>query len=225
MATFYIGWYTVCAKTDPVTAEKTFVLKVKEMGGDVKGKYINAYTNVEILCDNGHTFNMQPLAIKYSGQWCPYCSRSGGEKFMENVLQQMGYELEIEFRLFKSSKYRFDLKFEDKGRTFLLEVDGNQHFKYIPYIHKTYQQCVRNRYLDLFKTHTAIQLGYKVIRIDYSWVSKSTETVKTLIHDALKADGSLYVSDLAKYDWIVIKPDDFIESLKGTILELQPVVL
>ena len=219
------GWCTVCAETDPVTAEKGFLKKVDEMGGTVLGKYVNAYTNVEILCDNGHIFHMQPSSVKHRGQWCSQCSRSGGEKFIEQVIRDMKYEPELEFKLLKTSKYSFDFKFEHRGTNVLIEVDGNQHFKYIPHIHKTYQRCVRARYLDLFKTHKAIELGYKVIRIDYSWMSKPSEAVRNLIIQALDTNGPLYVSDLSKYDWIVIQPEDFIASLKGTELEIEPTTL
>lgn len=219
------GWCTVCAETDPITAEKGFLQKVEEMGGTVLGKYVNAYTNVQISCDNKHIFYMQPSSIKHRGQWCSQCSRSGGEKFIEQVIRDMKYEPELEFRLLKTSKYSFDFKFEHKGTNVLIEVDGNQHFKYIPHIHKTYQRCVRARYLDLFKTHKAVELGYKVIRIDYSWMSKPSDAVRNLIMQALDADGLLYVSDLLKYDWIVIRPEDFIASLKGTELEIEPTTL
>ena len=56
-------------------------------------------------------------------------------------------------------------------------------------------------------------------------MSKPSDAVRNLIMQALDAGGPLYVSNLLKYDWIVIRPEDFVASLKGTELEIGPTTL
>lgn len=50
----------------------------------------------------------------------------------------------------------------------IIEYDGQQHFEYVEYIHKTYEKFERNQLLDKHKEQIINTLGIKLIRFKYN---------------------------------------------------------
>ena len=76
----------------------------------------------------------------------------------------------------------YDLFFVHKGRKYLIEIDGEQHFRHVPFFHKTSADFINQQKRDCEKTVAAIRYGYYLIRIDY----KNVKNVGTIINWVFK---------------------------------------
>lgn len=80
----------------------------------------------------------------------------------------------------------------------LIEVDGEQHFRYIPFMHKNRKAYYTGRQADNLKTLVALNLGYRLIRIDYQHLSD----IDKILHIALNSRKSLFLSDPTMYQYL-----------------------
>jgi hypothetical protein len=83
-----------CSKTCPIAAERNFREKIKELGGEVIGEYINSKTTVKCICKNKHECTPRPDYIQSGNKMCPKCSNKCSEqveeKFKELVIKSGG---------------------------------------------------------------------------------------------------------------------------------------
>ncbi len=130
---------------------------------------------------------------------CPQCKISKGEEECSKSLSLMGITFIREFCLPELPRKRFDFYFEYNKRKYLLEFDGRQHFEEVYYFHNTCSFKDRQD-IDFLKTKVALELGYMVIRIDYTQINR----VREHIEQALNSDNYLYVSNIEMYRYITI---------------------
>jgi DNA-directed RNA polymerase subunit RPC12/RpoP len=95
--TFYLSpsdiirgrWCQECPSKRFLKAKEKFYKKVGEKNGKVLGIYINSFTYVEILCENGHICKIKPINLTCYDIWCQECpskrSLKTKEKFLEIV--------------------------------------------------------------------------------------------------------------------------------------------
>lgn len=102
------------------------------------------------------------------GRGCPSCAtqrtESKGEENCREYLNKLNIEsyYQIKFNYIPSRRYDFGF---NKDHTFLIEIDGKQHFKYISTWHKTYENFRDNQQVDKMKTLIPLILGYNILRI------------------------------------------------------------
>ena len=60
---------------------------------------------------------------------------------------------------------RYDIVVPDKK--LIVEFDGEQHFKFVPLFHKTYNGFIEYKNKEEFKEKAAKENGYKLIRFSY----------------------------------------------------------
>jgi len=106
-----------CANNCPIKAMEKFYSVIAFRGGTVLGTYVNTYTKVEIMCNNGHKFHTPPGAINY-GDWCRacagHCPIEAFKRLQEIVAKYGGLILEdyinthtkIEFQCEKGHRWR-----------------------------------------------------------------------------------------------------------------------
>lgn len=83
----------------------------------------------------------------------------------------------------------------------IIEYDGEQHFKEIPFFCKTgpsFEQC---RQIDIIKTFVACTTGVNLIRIDYSNITD--KDIRYHILRALELDNVIYYSNHEIYNWLI----------------------
>jgi len=68
------GMCIVCAKKDPVTAEKNFRICIEELGGKVMGEYKGTHIPVDCICPEGHSCNPMPGNIQRGRGMCIVCA-------------------------------------------------------------------------------------------------------------------------------------------------------
>ena len=90
----------------------------------------------------------------------------------------------------------YDFEIND---TTIIEIDGKQHFKMIPYFHKIEENFLKSRERDIYKHHLALKNGKKVIRINYT---KSSEKIAEHINRGLACEEKEYFSNPSMYEWL-----------------------
>lgn len=140
---------------------------------------------IMFVCEKGHKFESIPWNVTI-GKWCPMCPRKS-EESLYRLLSSLPYcDVQIEYmrnwcRNPKTGKfYRFDFCME--GDKIIVELDGNQHFKHIPF----FKNNIEERMLDdVYKQRCAVSQGFSVFRIpqgeyiDKNYRSFVIEWIKT----------------------------------------------
>jgi hypothetical protein len=116
---------------------------------------------------------------------CPKCSRSKGEKIVENFLFKNDIIYEPQYR-FIDCRYKYPLPFdfaifydnEKKNLKEILEYDGELH--YMPYHKKnnSVEKLAETQRNDEIKTKYCIDKNIRLIRIPY-WEKNNIETILT----------------------------------------------
>ena len=97
---------------------------------------------------------------------------SKGERIVENILLNNGivYKKEFKFKNLRGFKHplRFDFAiFYNNRISYLIEIDGEQHFKYIPHFHKTKSDFRKEIIMDQKKNSFCLLNNIPLIRIPY----------------------------------------------------------
>ena len=182
--------------------------------------YINWRSPLTVTCgDCGNQWRPWAKHL-YIGSWCPKCKRqSKGELAMIEVLGKMGitdYQTEFKIPLLGLKRYDFCIIYE--GLSYIIEVDGLQHFVRSEFYHKTEEMWIYRRNVDKLKTLMAIYCGYCMIRIDF----RNIENIEEHINNAINSENALYYSDPEMYRWIENDlSDDFINHHCTEEVDLQ----
>ena len=122
-----------CSKLDITD----FIERSKLAHGDKyiydKSIYINDITKIEVICPTHGSFLQRPSS-HFSGNGCPSCRWSLGEKKVSSFLEKNLIRFETQKR-FPECKNKFQLKFDFylTDLNILIEYDGIQHFMPVDY--------------------------------------------------------------------------------------------
>ena len=120
-----------------------------------KVNYINWETKVNIICPIHGDFFQKP-EHHFKGHGCPTCKFSKGELEIENYLKSNKLNYKSQFS-FEDLKYKDTLYFDfgildDNGNLIqLIEFNGEQHYRFIEYFHKTEDNFESARFRDKLK--------------------------------------------------------------------------
>lgn len=131
-----------------------------------KAIYINDITKIEIICPKHGSFFQRPSS-HYSGNGCPSCRWSLGEKKVSSFLNNNSIKFETQKR-FPECKNKLELKFDFylTDLEILIEYDGVQHFKPIDYFGGDERFTYENK-LRKIKENFCTEKNIKLIRISY----------------------------------------------------------
>lgn len=158
-------WCPKCSGQCPIEAERTFREIVKENGGEVLGNYVNTHTHVEIKCQHGHIWSTTPHCIK-DGHWCRKCSTSKGEAAIIKFLERRGTAYLHDVKFIPGSLLRTDFIIKIGRYTLIIEFDGEQHFREIPFFNKR-DSLAERRERDLIKDEYCYDNGIHLLRVPY----------------------------------------------------------
>jgi hypothetical protein len=130
------------------------------------GEYINRKTKIKIKhLKCGNEYMVSPEKFIY-GRRCPKCSKSHGEKFINEWLRVNNYNFESEVR-FNDCRSKqplpFDFKVNFDNKFILIEYDGEQHFK-----DNYFEDLNYRKIKDNIKTEYCIKNNIILIRIPYT---------------------------------------------------------
>lgn len=85
---------------------------------------------------------------------------------------------------------KFDSYFTQDQYHYLVEFDGDQHFEFNNYFHKSEDVFISRQVIDRIKTYVPLALGYRLIRIDHTQV----DNIEKHLDKALSAiqSGKIY---------------------------------
>lgn len=195
-------WCPICRNENMAASMKlsisTFREKVEEKGGKLLSEtYVDCRTKMEIECSKGHRWKTTWMIIR-DDHWCPICRKSRGERIISDSLSKWNVKYQEQYVIESLPKRRFDVYFEYQTQRHIVEFDGSQHFESVEFFDRT--SSIEDRHeSDILKTYTALSLGYKVIRIDYTMINE----IETHLIKGVYGTSMLYLSTPELYDWLM----------------------
>lgn len=148
------------------------------------GEYVNAQTKILIkhnLC--GTKYNVTWGNFK-SGNRCPKCNESKGEKTISDILNSLSIKYTSQKR-FAECKYKktlpFDFYIHNKKSKLLIEFDGEQHFKSVE-IFGGEDGLKDTQLRDSIKTNFALSNNIPLLRIPYT----EQDNIESILTNKLK---------------------------------------
>ena len=130
-------------------------------------EYKNAKTKLEYVCPKGHKHSMTWNDF-ISGNRCPKCNMSKGEKAIENYLIKNAIKYIAQYR-FEDCRNLLPLPFDFyiPSLNTCIEYDGIQHFEVRKHFHENEESLKERQRLDNIKTQYCLDNDIKLIRISY----------------------------------------------------------
>lgn len=159
-------------------SHEQFVQEMREKFGDeytILGKY-ELYNKPILVRHNECGHEWSPIASNlYANGSCPKCRQSKGEKAIREYLSQNGYDFKEQFMFNDCRGTRYSLRFDfcvfkDKKIWFLIEYDGEFHFKENKIYKDEFTRKQKFKELqqrDRTKTEYCKLNGYPLLRIPY----------------------------------------------------------
>jgi len=146
----------------------------------ISTEYINAKTPLEIKCNNNHTCYLTLSNLK-TGNRCFICSSFKHENECRKILEKiLGFLfLPYSFKDFDGQLFKWDGYNEECKIAF--EYNGEQHYKFPNYYHRTEEEFIMQIERDTRKLKYALKNGIKLITIPYTEKNNLEEYIKTLL--------------------------------------------
>lgn len=141
-------------------------------------EYINAHIHVTVICKTHGPFQVKPAKHLTDMQGCPACGMSRGELSIYKILRMVSVEFVCQHRFvdcvsMSGNQMVFD--FWLPSRNLLIEYDGEQHYKEVPFNSKsTNLPIIQQR--DNIKNIYAKEKGIRLVRIPY-WDFNNIESI------------------------------------------------
>lgn len=209
-----------CYCNSRIEAEKNFHNRVAELNGKVIGRYVLCDIRVECLCPAGHKCFPHPSSIQRGCNMCIICSRIRFEsKGSGNVRQyltdnKIAFQIEQELKIICAVKRRYDFVFTYDSNKYIIEFDGEQHFRYTNSWHRDDDHFELCQSRDRTKSYCAVQEGYTIIRIN----NKEYNDIKLFMDKVLSQNNTapkLYVDDTELYSYLLDNPVDQADVFKS----------
>lgn len=184
-------------KKSSFTIEKCRQLAV-DRGGKLLSQNVSPNRKLQWQCNEGHMFDLTPYKVSRWGKWCPECGCSIGEREIRKFLRDNMIPFLPQYTVAELPSRRYDFYFEYDGLRYLVEYDGEQHFRYIRKFHHKTSKFKESQIVDRIKTSVALQTGYRVIRIDYN----ERDNIPYHLISAIRSDAALYLSNSETYDYL-----------------------
>ena len=117
------------------------------------------------ICSQGHEWKTR-VAHRTGGHGCPRCNNSKGERAVRYLLENKNIEFNQEHRFGDcKDKNKLPFDFYLHGYNLCIEYDGEQHYKYVQYIHKNEKRYLQQRRRDRIKNQYCLDNNITLLRI------------------------------------------------------------
>ena len=200
-----------------------FIIRAKTIHGDMydyslirEEDVVNGSSEISIICNKCKSTFYRSINshIQDRGR-CRNCyhGKSGGELLIGRILSQWKVLFREQYRIPTNPSKRYDFMFVIRNTNIILEFDGIQHFKYIPFFHKTEDNFLERQQVDRDKTNIAISSGYYLIRIDHTQINKIEYHIRAAIDYFSNSTNKLYLSNWEMYLYLNVKPTVYLNIL------------
>jgi very-short-patch-repair endonuclease len=137
--------------------------KNEKIPNDVSMKCRRAYW---FICPVNPRHQVFKISIRkiLEGKWCKKCKSSKGENEIRRILSNNNIEHLEQYKI-KPNNYRYD--FYLVKQNLLIEFQGNQHYAYTKYFHKTITRFQEQLERDSFKKAIALRNHYNYLEINH----------------------------------------------------------
>lgn len=174
---------------------ESFIKRARELHGDKydysKSEYVHSTKPITIICkEHGEFTQVASEHIRSRAPGCGVCASSLGEKLLFDILKQNNIKFIKEYKL-GGTNYRYDYYLTDLN--ILLEYDGIQHFKPIPFFGGE-ESFIYTKESDAFKNTLAETHNIPLIRISYWYISNLQDVLnnKLRMYVKYKRDGKYF---------------------------------
>lgn len=153
--------------------------------------------------------------IKILNAASPQSKKSFSEKLCGYVLWTLGIKYDKEFKTSIvlsgfSKPARFDFKFDYRGRIFVLEMDGRQHFEITQKFNRTQKELTTQKNRDITKMKYAMNKGYNIIRISSDCANEIRRHIEFVLNNYEPSSQIQYYSD-ENYEEMIDRVDEIHE--------------
>jgi hypothetical protein len=147
-----------------LTIEEMRDIAITRGGKCLSDKYIDAHGPLTWVCGNGHQFDMNANSVK-NNHWCPHCQFYLNENKCRYIIEK------LTGKRFKSTKKilnGLELDGYNEELKLAFEYNGVQHYKFIEFFHKTYDEFLKRKEYDDLKKNLCDEKGISLITIPYT---------------------------------------------------------
>lgn len=139
-------------------------------------------------------------------QGCPQCymnrEESLGASLVRKVLTELKFDIKSEHKYLEYlPTRRYDFVVQNEKGEICFEFDGDQHFKFVPWWHKTNESFLEKQEIDRIKTLVLMLLGIPLIRISNNNEDHIRNTIKYFL-DMDRKTTFLGIDDVKKYEYM-----------------------
>ncbi len=184
-------WCRKCYEGSRRLSEDSIRRFIESKGGLLLSNYTNSDSKIHIRCENGHETWVRYNDIQ-QGHWCIECYSRGilrREPLVRDILEDM-------FGMPFPNIRMEDIRNPDTGRPLELdcynarlkiavEVNGKQHYEWVPYFHKRFEDFRKQRNHDRIRREGCEALGIFLLEVSYVIpMSDLKEHLKNMLRDA-----------------------------------------
>lgn len=158
-------WCYQCCGNSKEKGIRSMMEVINRKGGQLLSEYSTTEEKVKVLCSKGHEFYITPHDI-VGDYWCNRCNESKGERSISEYLDSKNIQYIKEY-VPKGYKWRYDFLIYYNNKHYLVEYDGEQHFKYIKRFHTDMNTFYNKIKVDYEKTLLSINMRIPLLRISY----------------------------------------------------------
>jgi hypothetical protein len=149
-----------------------------------KDKYHNNREKMKFQCKNcKYIWNTSFRSIRHNNSGCPYCATSKTEKLCRIYLKN---KLKSYFpKISPIWMHKLELDGYNDKLNLAFEYNGIQHYKFIPYFHKTEKDFKNQQDRDNLKRNILKEKGIKLLDIPHIYNYKNENKLYKFIDDQL----------------------------------------
>lgn len=196
--------YNICNRCSPNStevAQEKFEAEMERRGYQILEPYCNNYTITKALCNKLHEIKVVPSDVIRGNNYCLTCyPYSQGESKLCEALELLGISFIREHK-FPYSLRRFDFLIPGIN----IEADGPQHIRLCGVYMPTLEDLMESQRIDREKMLSARYYGFRQLRMDYTWYTKTVEEIASLIIHSIRQFNKgylIWVSSPSMYSWL-----------------------
>jgi len=168
--------------------KEIFIEKAKKTHGDIYDyslvNYVDSLTKVKILCSTHGEFSQAP-SKHLQRRGCPNCLNKTEGKLFSWLLELYPMLVTSQYSPSWIERLRYDFLIKDIK--LIIELDGEQHFKYISCWHDNENSYIEQQDSDVYKMKKANEKGYSVIRLLTKDVREDKNNWENILFAAIKS--------------------------------------
>jgi len=152
-------------------------IATKREGKCLSSAFVSVMSKLEWQCRDGHKWDAIPSSIM-RGSWCPHC-RYLGETKCRYVFERI---FESKFPKTKIDNATLELDGYCRKLQIAFEYQGQQHYRYIPYFHRTAESFSKSQLRDKQKFKWCRANNINLVIVPY-WENKTDNQLSQFIQN------------------------------------------